>query len=144
MNRLSDLWPYDLGRQSLIAFILGFVAVAAAAAIIAGVQSLGDSLCAEDACDDYVEAERAQGELRGRYLAERNAREQAPPLGAEAARRDLDRLLRDGSPNAGYALAYHHAWNDAVNQLARRQPNQLLAEQDGTQWIELLRTEAPQ
>ena len=34
MNRLSDLWPYDLGRQSLIAFVLGFVAVAAAAAAI--------------------------------------------------------------------------------------------------------------
>ena len=37
MNRLSDLWPYDLGRQSLIAFVLGFVAVAAAAAIEAGI-----------------------------------------------------------------------------------------------------------
>ena len=144
MSRIGNLWPYDLGRQSLIAFALGFLIVAAMAAIIAGVQSLGDSLCAEGACSEYIEAERARGEVRGRYLAERDAQEQAPQRGAEAGRRDLDGLLRHGSHSEGYALAYTHAWNDIVNQLARRQPSQLLAQQDGTQWIELLRTDTQQ
>ena len=50
MNRLSDLWPYDLGRQSLIAFILGFVAVAAvAAAIESGIASDASDFRALDA-----------------------------------------------------------------------------------------------
>ena len=50
MTRLSDLWPYDLGRQSLIAFVLGFVAVAAvAAAIESGIASDASDFRALDA-----------------------------------------------------------------------------------------------
>ena len=52
---------------------------------------------------------------------------------------DFDDVLKTGSREDGYALAHGDAWNDAVNQLSRRVPRQLLAREQHTQWIELLR-----
>ncbi len=50
------------------------------------------------------------------------------------------RLSRDyGDADDGYRRAYEYAWNDAVNTLARRLPRQLLAGEEHTQWVELLR-----
>lgn len=139
MQRIQNFWADDPGRQSLIAFVAGFLVVGAVAAAIFTAPTFSGFACAVQVCRDEIETERSSNAVRGRYVAEREAAEQAELIGASAAERDLPNLLAGGTHDEGYALAYGNAWNDAVNQFARRQPRQMLADQDGTQWIELLR-----
>ncbi len=135
MKQLRELWRYDLVRQSAIAFGFGFLAaglivvvlVAATPLFRGGVSSVDE------------ETAKISGEARGAYLAERQARRDAQLLGPQAAERDLAGLLAEGTRGEGYELAYRRAWNDAVTQLSWRLPRQMLAREEHTQWIELLR-----
>ena len=61
--------------------------------------------------------------------------EAAPRLAED----EVEAQLSDGDADDSYRRAYEYAWNDAVNTLARRVPRQLLAAEEHTQWIELLR-----
>ena len=133
--KFRELWRYDLGRQATIAFGAGFVVIGVMmAVIIASTPSFRAGVSTVD-----KETAELSGKSRGRYLAEREARRQAEELGAEAAARDLPGLLATGEVDEAYELAYDHAWNDVVQQLSRQLPRQLLARDEGTQWIELLR-----
>ncbi|MCY4619847.1 MAG: hypothetical protein OXD50_15045 [Chloroflexi bacterium] len=81
----------------------------------------------------------AGGAARGRYLAELEARQSAVEAAPRLAEDELEAQLSGGDADDGYRRAYEYAWNDAVNTLARGLPRQLLAEEEHTQWIELLR-----
>ena len=135
MNRLRELFRYDLARQATIAFLIGFVVIGALMiAIVASTPSFraGTSMVGE-------EAAALSGEGRGRYLASVVASRDARPIGKAAAAADLAGLLESGDHDEAYDQAYEFAWNDAITQLTRRLPRQTLDREAGTQWIELLR-----
>lgn len=123
-------WP-----QSVRAFLLGFLLVAGVVAVVGVFAApLPMELSAEDRA-----VPEAGGAARGRYLAQQDALktaiERAPRLAADR----IDALFASGNFQYGYRPTYLYAWNDAVDQLSRRVPNQLRSEEAHTQWIELLR-----
>ena len=64
------------------------------------------------------------------YLADREAARRAADYLALQVDSAIADLLKTGSRDAGYAQAQDHAWNDAVDRLARRVPRQLLANEE--------------
>lgn len=135
MSQIRELWQYDLVRQSVMAFALGLLAVGAMmAVIIASTPAFRGGLSTVN-----EETARLSGESRGRFFADRLAARDADRPGREAAAADLPGLVEAGARSEGFELAYEYAWNEAVNQMARSLPRQLLAQEEGIQWIELLR-----
>ena len=135
INRLRELLRYDNVAQAAVAFLIGVLVVAPVVVAI-GLTTVPFPvpLSAEERG-----AARVAGETRGRYLAALEAAERVAQYGPRYFDDDFADVLKTGSRADGYALAYRDAWNDAVNQLSRRVPRQLLAREQHTQWIELLR-----
>ena len=135
MRRILDRLRYDYVAQAALAFVIGFLLVGSVVlAIGVSTTRFPDGLTAAE-----QQTARIRGETRGRYLADREAARRAADYVTRQVDSDIADLLKTGSRDAGYALAHDHAWNDAVDRLARRVPRQLLANEEHTQWIELLR-----
>ena len=135
MRRIVDRLRYDNVVQAALAFVIGFLLVGSVVlAIGVSTTRFPDGLTAAE-----QQTARIRGETRGRYLADREAARRAADYVTRQVDTDLADVLKTGSHDSGYALAHDHAWNDAVDRLARRVPRQLLANEEHTQWIELLR-----
>ena len=123
-------WPHNF-RVALLGFFVAGMLVAIVGAVSL---QLPDAI-PEDVREDAI----AGGVARGRYLAELEARQSAMEAAPRLAEDEVEAQLSDGDADDSYRRAYEYAWNDAVNTLARRVPRQLLAAEEHTQWIELLR-----
>ena len=135
INRLRELLRYDNVAQAAVAFLIGLLVVAPVVVAIGLITVRYPSpLSAEER-----ETARIAGETRGRYLADLEAAERVAQHGPRYFDAHFADVLKTGLRDDGFALAYGHAWNDAVDQLSRRVPRQLLAHEQHTQWIELLR-----
>lgn len=132
---LPGLFSVPVWRTSALAFLLGFLLVASIVAIVAVFTGPLPKGISEEA---RVEAETV-GAARGRYLAQRDAERSATELAPRQAEEEIGSRIEGGDPARAYQRAYEYAWNDAVNTLSRRIPRQLLAQEEHTQWIELLR-----
>ena len=139
MSRLRELLRYNNVAQAAVAFVIGLLVVAPVVVAI-GLTTVRFPVPLSAA---EREAARVAGETRGRYLADREATRRVAQYVPHYFDADFDDdfadVLKTGSREDGYALAYGDAWNDAVNQLSRSVPRQLLAHEEHTQWIELLR-----
>lgn len=123
-------WP-----QNVRAFLLGFL-------FVAGVVAIVGAFAAPLPKELPVEARsvpEAGGAARGRYLAQQDALDAAIDRAPRLAADRIDVLIASGNFQYGYRPTYLYSWNDAVNQLSRRVPKQLLGEEAHTQWIELLK-----
>lgn len=133
--RLPGLLDARCWPLSLRAFLLGFTLVAVAIGIIGAVATPWPS-----GIPETLRAQvEASGEVRGRYLAQQEAKRNAIDEARRQATLRIAELTGTGSSDSGYQPTYRYAWNDAIEQLSRQVPRQRLHEEEHTQWIELLR-----
>lgn len=131
MNRIRELWGYDLLRQGLIAFTSALALTAAVGWMV----SVLDQVTPEEIASAEVRGER-EGRLDG-YAA---AFERGRLDGAGQAALELDGLLSSGDPTEGYRLAYDFAWNDAIaTALERSKRRKLEVESAFGEWEALRR-----
>jgi hypothetical protein len=74
-----------------------------------------------------------------RHAAAQYADAEGRSQGVIDANADLKRLLPDGSYEEGRDLGYDYSWNTAVRGALDQVPSQWLADEPGTQWVELFR-----
>lgn len=123
-------WPL-----SLRAFLLGFTFVAILVAIVGALATPWPSGIPEP-LRAQVEA---TGAVRGRYLAQQEAKHDAIDVARRQATAEFAGLIESDNFDHGYLSTYRYAWNEAIERLSRQVPRQLLQEEEHTQWIELLR-----
>ena len=134
VGRPGQFTELSLG-QVIRPALLGFLLVAGVFVIVGVLTSPWASAIPDDIRADA----ETGGVARGKYLAERAARRAAVDTAPNVAEQEIAAQLANGNADNAYRRAYRYAWNDAVNTLARRIPSQLLAREEHTQWIELLR-----
>lgn len=108
---LTNLWRYDIPRQSFKAFLLGLMVAIVCGLIITFFWRAPSSKVAEVAAVGRVEG-RALGLLEGRRAAQ--------STGRRAALSDLDEIVATGTFDDGRDLAFDEAWNDAIEQAIDR------------------------
>ena len=105
MRFLPEILRVDLVRYFVIAFVLGVGITALFGALILGNDDLGDST---------VSDAQARGLREGERSGFREAEQEGQAQGLAAGREEGERLLREGSTDEAYDLAFDRAWNDAL------------------------------
>ncbi len=91
--------------------------------------------------DTYNSADLTDGPNEGQYRheAQRYAEAEGRNQGMIDANAGFEQLLLNGSYEEGKDLAYDRAWNIAIRTALNSVSRQWLADEPGTQWVELFR-----
>ena len=131
MRFLPELLRVDLVRYFVIAFVLGVGITALFGALILGNDDLGDRA---------VSDAQARGLREGERSGFREAEQEGQAQGLTAGRVEGERLLREGSGDEAYDLAFDRAWNDALLFAIKRSLRRGLGLVDAIpEWRELTR-----